>query len=231
MDLRKEKSRSYRLRKAVVSELNIYTISTDLQDMMETCSDIEYYDSDSEEGLLSEMLGSEDEAFEFRMMFSTLAVDIEKLYDDVVNGSYSEMLEEHFDSLFVGLKIGNERGGYWGYDESDGDYYSLEYSFECREAEQLAAAKLKRLTKDQFINTAHICFHVAIGYLSVKTRYENLSAAIDILRGENAGFLQQIRAIEEAYKKAEKERFVDWSAETIAFERLIKDLPSEVWVQ
>ena len=98
-------------------------------------------------------------------------------------------------------------------------------------AESESRKRLKRLTKDQFIECAQACFKVLYAYLGVRHRYDCLKASFDILRDQNTGFLQLVQQIEEAYERANDDSFYSWYKSTKTLNRLISNMPSEAWLQ
>lgn len=70
-----------------------------------------------------------------------------------------------------------------------------------------------------------------MNYISLKTRYDALSAAIDVLRGKNMAVLQQVKEIEAAYDKIAEEGFNAYSPAMKAFEKMTENLPERVWFE
>jgi len=62
-------------------------------------------------------------------------------------------------------------------------------------------------------------------------RYDQLKAAMDILRDQNTGYLQMVKRIEEVYEKANKCNFYGWYPETTELSRLAESMPQEAWIQ
>lgn len=80
---------------------------------------------------------------------------------------------------------------------------------------------------------ARQCFKVYQSYIGLRSRYDSLKAAIDILRDQNTGFLQTIKEIERLYETASKEQGITakYSTEWKEFERYADALPQEAWIQ
>lgn len=222
------KARDMRYKKPIVHELNLDDMNSTLYDIAEACAEVCWYmDSpDGEDSLLQALDGDEEEAYEFQAAFSLLESEAESLRDDLEN----EWLPECFDLFFAGIGAQAAGGQMLGYDAYEGDYYGLS-SFEAGLAEEEAAEKLKRLTKKQLIEAAHICFKVAFAYHGVRTRYDNLQAAMDVLRGQNMALLKQVRAISEAYDEAEAEGFGAWKEGTKKLDQMLVMLPERIWVE
>jgi hypothetical protein len=117
-----------------------------------------------------------------------------------------------------------------GFDEYEQDYFGLEPGWESDQAERTAAEKLKRLTKDELLDTAGRCFRIAVNFLSLRHRYDNLKAAMDILREQNTALLQQVKAIEEAYEAATRSEY-EWENDTGRFDALLRALPDRAWIE
>ena len=66
-------------------------------------------------------------------------------------------------------------------------------------------------------------------FLSISSRYEDLKDAFDILKGKQLNFLGTIKEIEKLYESANYENFCGKA--TWTFDRLVIELPQEIWVQ
>ena len=80
-EMRAKKARNLRYKKPIATQMNFETIKENLWEMQSECADVRYFFDDSEdpETLIGELLGDEDEAYEFRMMFSDLSAECEHL--------------------------------------------------------------------------------------------------------------------------------------------------------
>ena len=87
------------------------------------------------------------------------------------------------------------------------------------------------MRKDDLIEAALHCFKIYHAYMGLEYRYDCLKAAMDILRDKNTGYLQMVRQIEEAYERANEVKFYEMYGSTKDFERLIKNMPQEAWIQ
>ena len=230
----RKKARAMRYKKPVcrVTFENIQCLLSEIQENAAMYSG-ELWDDDT----LEELLGSEEEAFEFKMSFADLENDCEQMQEAISSlGNLMYMDDDQavatFD-LFFPAAGGDGYGELYGYDAYDDDYYALDSVWERDEAQKAALDKLKRLTKDQLIDTAGACLRIARQYMALEYRYDCLSGALEILRGKQDGLLQTVKGIEEAYDKAEyaiKNGFV--------FEQSIRDLdqrlrniPDRIWVE
>ncbi|MCD8239339.1 MAG: hypothetical protein LUC92_08400 [Clostridiales bacterium] len=213
----------------------------ELQEMSEACNDVRcIYDGDpTGEDLINALDGDENQIEEFKLTFSDLNSDIEKLQADLDETVYEELgeLGEYgeiniFDMIFAVYQ--NTAGEMLGYDEYVGDYFPLN-SYATELALEEAEKRLERLTKKELIRKMKICGAIMVNYVGIRERYNNLSAAIDILRAENAGLTRAVKDISEAYEKAEKasggfKRLYDVE-EVDNFDRLLDRLPEAVWIR
>lgn len=191
-------------------------------DIIQDCDEISYYSKvDFEE--LADILGNDEEAYEFKMTFSTLSSDCNQLYDDLQDYD----IPEYFDDFFVAVK-GGDFGGLGFYDEDEGDYFGLDW-FDSREAETKSRKRIERLTKSEILNTATKCFRIFMAFMGVQSRYQDLKTAIDILKDKHSGLLQAIKKIEELYEEAEEKE--SWGYSCQEFDRLLEALPYDIWVQ
>ena len=99
-------------------------------------------------------------------------------------------------------------------------------------AEDEAKEKLKRMTKDSLIAAVRQCLKIYQAYLGLRNRYDSLKAAMDILRGQNTGYLQVVKEIEKLYDAASmhQDRYASYTREWREFERYTDALPSEAWI-
>ena len=221
-----QKARNLRYRRPIVKELNIAKIREDLWEIQAACDDVRWNDEfeDESDSLLNALNGDEDEAYEFKMAFADLCADCEKMQADL---GRDEWIPECFDIFFVAAEAGDSYGGLLGWDSYEGDYYGIDFkeSF----AEKKKKKKLMRMTKDELIVAARQCFKIYHAYIGLRNRYDNMKAAIDILRDRNAGFLQTVRDIERLYEdicgdlREQKNAWKKWMEYT-------NTLPPEAWI-
>ena len=221
------KAMNLRYKKPIAKGLNLDDIKNSLWDISEACGDVQYYIDCDDETLLNALDGDEDDAYEFKMMFSTLSAECDQMQYDLKN----EYIPEYFDLFFAAVNKGGEMLGYDTYEQ---DYYGLG-SFESGLANEEAVKKIKALTKDQLIEALQYCFGIYQAYVGLTYRYDCIKSAMDILRSENTGYLKTIRQIDELYEKANEETegfkycFRDNSLKKL--ERLLENIPQEAWIQ
>lgn len=222
--LRREKARNLRYKKAASAELNLYQIQQNLWEIQGETSDIRWWDPHGDETMLDELIGDEEESFELRMAFSTLESDCEKMMEDLDN----KWVPEFFDDFF-GAVAKSSCGGMWGFDNYEGDYFGLDGRYEQEWAQNECRKRLKSHTKDEIIEACDVCFKVAINYIAIKARYDGLKSYIDILHGQNTGYLATVKRIEELYEKVSG-KYAAWKDE-YEFRCLVDSMPDEVWIQ
>lgn len=226
-ETRRIKAMNLRYKKPIANGLNLEDIKNSLWDISEACADVRYYNCD-DETLLNALDGDEDDAYEFKMMFSTLSAECERMQYDLNN----EYIPEYFDLFFAAVNKGGEM---LGYDTYEHDYYGLG-SFESRWANEEAVKKIKKLTKDQLIEAIQYCFGIYQAYIGLTYRYDCIKSAMDILRSENIGYLHMVKQIEELYEKTDKEtegfKFDYFQSNTLkSFDKLLENMPQEAWIQ
>lgn len=222
-----EKARELRYKRPISRKLNIYRMRDTLMDIQEACDDVRHYVDEGDETLIDALDGDEEEAFEFKVAFSLLSAECEQFCDDF----QEDFVPEYFDLFFA---MADKGGRMLGYDEYEGDYYGLG-DFMGRLANEEAASKMKRLTKDQLITAVQYCFGVYQAYISLTYRYDCIKASMDILRGENSEHLKMVRQYEELYERANEEtdgfRY-DFKGDSCReMEKLAQALPQEAWIQ
>lgn len=227
-ETKRHKAIQLRYKKPIVRDLNLDFIQQDLWDIQAECEDVRWYtdSEDGEDSLLNALNGDEDEACEFRMAFTDLCAECDRMSEDL----QEEWVPECFDLFFVAAGAGNGYGELLGWDSYEGDYLGI--SCDSSFAEDEARKKLKQMTKDQLIAAARQCFKVYHAYIGLRNRYDSLKAAIDILRDQNTGYLQAVKEIERLYGEVVKDewRRKDWSKESKEWKRYTDALPPEAWI-
>ena len=235
---RREKARQLRFRKPAVKDLNLIEIRIQLTEIEEACADVRWY-CDSEDGwdtLLNALDGDDEDAWEFKLVFADLEGDCEQMREDLDRVvDWDATLDDHFDLFFAGIGAASVGGGMLGWDTEEKDYFGLEPGWESECAEREARERLKRLTKDQLIDLMGKAFRIAVQFLALRSRYDDLKAAMDILREQNTALLKQVKAIEELYEGAEAAGFAeyDWERgeQEKALDRLLTALPDRAWIE
>lgn len=225
MNKRQEKAKSLRYRKPLLRELCLEFIEYKLCDIQEECENVRWYIEGEDDSLLESMIGDADEAYEFKMMFADLCAECERFQEDL----HQEWVPDCFDTLFCATAEPDEWGGFLGYDSYENDYFDIsDYSQEWIASDQ--AKKLKQMTKDQLIEATRQCMRVFTSYIGLKNRYDLLKTSMDVIKGENVGFLKMIKRIDELYEKAQDEKY-EWYPHAREWNELILALPQEAWLQ
>lgn len=219
------KAKQLRYKKPIAKNLNLDSLTQDLWDIQEACEEVHWY-TDSDDGndsLINALAGDEDEAYEFKMAFSDLCAECERMIEDI----QEEWVPECFDIFFVAAGADD----LLGWDSYEQDYYGIS-QYESGLAENDSRDRLKRMTKDELIDASRQCFKVYQAYIGLRNRYDSLKAAIDILRDQNTGVLQAVKEIEKLYDAAQEKQgnYAEYSKEWKEFERCTDALPQEAWI-
>jgi len=223
-ETKRQKARNLRYRKAIAKDINFDCIQEDLWEIEGECDDVRYYFEEDDDTLINALDGDDEEAYEFKMMFADLSAECEQMQEDL---KY-EYIPECFDDFFVAVGRGETL---LGWDSYEGDYYGLGDTWEEEAARKESRKRMSRMTKEQILETAQICFRIFRAYIGIRHRYDCLKAAIDILRDENTGYLQMVKQINEVYEKANADRFYSWYDSTKELDRLLECLPDMAWIQ
>lgn len=229
----REKARNKRYKKPLNMDFNIESILTNLFDISSECCDVQYYfEADYDSDLLCDLFGGEDQLQEFKVMFSDLSAQCEQMNEDLRDPFLC--IPKWFDAFFAG--ISDDSQTMLGWDSFEQDYFGLLPGFESRVAISEARKKVERCTKEEILDGASLCFRIAVNYLSLKSRYEDLKASMDIIRERNRAELDALHKINEVYEKADKasEGFRYKSVKEIrTLDRLIDaiDPYSQIWLQ
>lgn len=223
---KKEKAMKMRQRKPLVKNMNLEFIQQDLYEMQEACEDIRWY-TDSEDGndsLINALDGDEDEAYEFKMAFADLCAECERMWDDL----REEWVPDCFDIFFVA--VSNDNSELVGWDFYEEDYMPIGYSDNFIRGN--ACKKLKTMTKDNLIEAAMQCLKIYQAYTGLRSRYDNLKCAIDVLREQNTGYLQAVKEIERLYETASNPMNAgyEYTKASRDWKQYLDTLPPEAWV-
>ena len=221
-----DKARNLRYKRPMLSTLGFEAIQMELEEITTECDDVTYYfqQDGSMDGLINALAGEEDEAYEFQLAFAELSSKAQQL-NDLVYDIYDREL---FDDCTVAIL--GKRYEIIGFDSYQEDYFGLT-SYEQELATTEAGTRLMRLTKKEMISTFGQTWGIVMGFVDLRERYWNLEAIMDIIRGENAEVLSQIKQIEKLYLEADKEGFLSWSPATKNLNALLQLLPDRMWLE
>lgn len=218
-----EISKNLRWKRPALMGLSYEEIRDKLWDITDVCSEIHWaYEDD--ESLIDALDGNEDEAWEFKMMFSTLDNEAQDLLESLDNW-FTDDTEREFNDTSVAL-IGNTYDliGYDGYQE---DYFSL-CSYQTHLAHTEAGKRVMRKTKQEMLTSIGHTLGIILAFQNVELKYEYLKATIDVLKGHNNSILQQVKSIEAAYEAAQEE---SWGGKAQReYDKLLRDLPEQFWI-
>lgn len=234
-DEAQKRAKALRYKRPMMKTLNWFQILETLGEIEEAAGDVRWMDEDE----ITEALGDEEEAFEFRAAFADLAADCERFHADLDEVRRYDFLSTDtdgadeatlFDLFFPAVGMSGDMYGFDAYEE---DYFPID-AYQTDAARQEAQKRLKRLTKDQLLDAAGICLRIAMQYAAIQYRYDCLSVSLAILRGTHDGLLKTVKAIEEAYTAAEAAtdgfRW-DFGRELDALDRMTRDLPERMWIE
>lgn len=233
--LKAYKAREMRRKRPIVRDLNLGIMIDNLYEMQEECSDVRFaFEGDDGDEIVNAMLGGEDEAQEFKMMFSDLSAEVDRFIEDIGIFQYDE-LEKYYDLFMVNGDIAYSFGGLYGYDSYEGDYFGLSDRYDEEAAVREARDKLKKnLTKDKLIEIFRDCMKIFTSYIGLQYRYDCLKASMDILREKNAGHLKAVKEMNAIYEQAEKEtsgfKYLGNGKAIDRLNEIIKAMPQEAFM-
>lgn len=223
MNEKQIKAKERRYKKAICRDLNLESMKETLWDMYSECEDIRWIEENGRMDLASLLDDDDDEAAEFSMMFSDLSNDLYQMLQDIKN----EYIPKYFDDFFTAAGVGSMNGGLLGYDSYECDYYGIQPVYN-KYAEESSRERIMRLPKNEILEAAFICTRVFQQFLSVRTRYEDLKASIDILKDKNNGQLKIVKQIEETYEAFSEHGI--YTKEERNWDRLVAEMPQEAWI-
>lgn len=233
---RAKKAREMRYKKPIVRDLNLEIMRNNIYEMQEECCDVQYaIDGDEGDEIIAAMLGDEDEAQEFKTMFSDLSAELEMFLADLDDWEWRDYIDQYYDLFMVNGHISGSFGGLLGYDAYEGDYFGLQDSYEEEAAEEYAFQRLKKdLTKDKMLTVFKLCMKIFTQYVGLQYRYDCLEASLDILRERNVGHMKAVREINELYDRADKEthhfQFL-WKGDACTkLDKIIEAMPQEAFL-
>ena len=230
-DLRAEKAQEMRYKKSALQEMSYYAIRRGLEEITEACYDVDWlFDSGNEDAIYEVLEETYEDFDEFRNAFLTVRLDAERLWDEteeILRYYDEDDFEQYFNDCTVAL-IGN-RYQLMGYDTVETDYFNLsQYDSELAVSE--AGKRLMKFKKADIISRIGQCMGILLAYYDLRQQYDCLKTTLDLLRGENVSVIHLVRNIEEAYEKANSEKFDEYSKETKEFDKLVSQLPEKVWI-
>lgn len=222
----REAAKNMRWKKSIADGFNLQGIQDELYEIADSCGEIGWCADGDIDELIDALDGDEEEAYEFRMLFSELSAEADSLQYRL----REEYIVECFNDFFAAVADGGTVK-LLGYDTFETDYFYL-VGYDERLARDEAAKRLMRLTKQDLIAAARQCFGVATAMLNIRGKYERLSASMDIIRGENHAYLETIKQIEQLYNDADAVGWDEFDNNAVEnFDRAVSTLPEKVWIE
>ena len=225
--VRREQAKNMRYKKAAVSGLTLWEIRNSLDEIVEACDEVVYWMDSDDQTLIDALDGDLDDVDRFKVDFAVLSADADRMNDDLYN---VYVRETPFDDILVTSGIDQQRGmSLLGYDEFEGDYFGIE-NWMRDWAEKESVKRLKRLTKEQLLEAMAQTVAITFAFLGIQSRYQDLKAAIDILRAQNKEYLDSVKALNELYEKLWKDSgWMDHKAEE-QIDKIIERMPKEAFL-
>lgn len=225
-EMYKAKATAQRLRykKSIAKGFNLYDIQNELSELCEECGNIRWCVDGNEDELIEALDGDEEEAFEFRLLFSELSAEAEELYTRL-DETY---ITEYFDTFFAAVAHGCVK--LIGFDTFEDDYFSMA-SYEQENGKEEAEKRLMRLTKQELIKCARQCFGIATAILNVRYKADYLKASMDVLQSKNHAYLEAIKSIEQLYEEADNVNWHSWEKSVRRFDETADAMPARVWLE
>lgn len=224
----RERAKALRYKRPALATLGWYTITQEIQDIIDACEDIRWIEDSSD--VVQEVLsGDEDEGAGYRMDFAQLAGDAERLQSAMWDafGEESEDGNTSFDDCTVAL-LGN-RFECIGYDSIEQDYYHLT-RYEDDLAQKESAKRVMRMTKAEMISTIGQDVGLLIAFYDLRQRYDYAKAALATATEHNLDTLRTVKAIEEAYEAWCDGGCRIYGNESEQLERASDALPDVFWI-
>ncbi|MCM1165648.1 MAG: hypothetical protein NC401_06520 [Ruminococcus sp.] len=223
----KAKAAAQRLRykKSIAKGFNLYDIQDELCELCEECDNIRWCVDGNEDELVEALDGDEEEAFEFRMLFSELASEAERVYG-LLSGDIR--ITEYFDTFFAAIAHGCVE--LIGFDDYEDDYFTMT-DYEQERGKEEAEKRLMRLTKQELIKCARQCFGIATAILNVRYKADYLKAAMDVLQSKNHAYLEAVKSIEHLYEEADKADWYSYEKSVRRFDEAVDAMPARVWLE
>lgn len=226
-EARRKKAEALRYKKAMLNGLTYWQIMNSIEEMGEDCEYVAYWSGSDLETLVDALDGDYDDAQGFQFDFAQLSADIERMLDDLRDVSEPE----RFDDIMVTSGIG-QMPGYeiLGYDIVEEDYFGIDAWMQGW-AEKESVKRLKRLTKDELLQQMAQTVCIVFAYQGIQSRYQDLKAAIDILKAQNKEYLDGVKAINEIYDGIDWDGYVSPYCEGFRrIDGIAERMPQEAWL-
>ena len=227
-DQARQRAKALRYKRAALDTLGWYTITSEIQDIIDACEDIRWIE-DSSDVTQEVLYGDEDEGYGYQLDFAQLAGDAERLQSAMWDafGEESEDGNTSSDDCTVAL-LGN-RFECIGYDSIEQDYYHLT-RYEDDLAQKESAKRVMRMTKAEMISTIGQDIGLLIAFYDLRQRYDYAKAALATATEHNLDTLRAVKAIEDAYDAWCDGGCRVYGSESDLLERAANDLPDVFWI-
>ena len=223
-----EKCRNLRYKKPALMNLGYFAIKEKLDKIQEVCSDI-HWAFDDDETLINAFDGNDEEAWEFKMVFTEIEGEAYRLNECLREQFYyGDDPAREFDDCSVAL-IGNRYNAV-GFDDYEENYYDLT-SYETNLAATEAGKRIMRKTKAEMLAAIGQVLGIILSFQNLEMKYEYLKATIDIFRDENISILQVIKTIEQKHADMFCDDYGKRCGAEKEFDALVRDLPDKYWVE
>ncbi len=227
-EARRNKAKGLRYKKAAVSGLTLWEIRDKLSEIVEACNEVVYWMDSDEDTLVDALDGDYEDADRFKVDFAVLSAEADRMNEDIYENVY--VTEGHFNDILVASGLGRQREmNLMGYDTFEGDYFGID-PFECGWAESESIKRLERLTKREMIEAMAQTVTIAFAFIGIQSRYQDLKAAMDILRAQNKEYLDSVKQLNELYTKLWNEwGHTDYKIEC-QMDAIIQRMPQEAFL-
>lgn len=229
--LKAKQARNLMFKKSMLQEFSYLEIRENIERMTEDCDNLKWA-YDDEETLISAFDDNEDAAQEFKLMFSELSYDLEKLinqWDEL--DEYDRSVEDKFNDFSVAM-VG-EWFRLYGFDAYRGDYFRFDLpEFEESLAVDEARKRISRKTKIEIIDECGRIAALILIYADCCQRFSYLKSVVDIFQEENIESIKLVRSINEMYKalfENSDKKPSEYSKAFKDFEKALGELPPQVW--
>lgn len=222
---KERRTRALRYKRPALSSMGFEQLDTELSEIAEACGDVAWYAQNDDE-LIAALDGNDEEAFEFRMMFSHLSARCSELQDRLYELGCEDGADRTYNDCTVAL-IGNCYN-IIGFDAIEEDYYSLT-GWDQDLAYTEAGKRLMRHTKAEMLSIIGQSVGVLVAFLDLRQQYDYLKATMDVLRDGNQSILQAVKELEKAYEDAATAHFRGKAGDR--FDQLLWTVPERMWVE
>lgn len=224
----RKRAEALRYKRAALDSLGWYTITSELQDIIDACEDIRWIE-DSSDVTQDVLYGDEDDGCGYQMDFAQLAGDAERLQSALYDafGEESEDGNTAFDDCTVAL-LGN-RFNCIGYDSIENDYFGLT-RYESNLAQTESAKRVMRMTKAEMLSTIGQNIGLILAFYDLRQRFDYAKAALATATEHNMDTLRAVKSIEEAYQEWAADGCRVYCDSADRLERKANDLPDVFWV-